>query len=74
MNSFDILATNSSPIIYQEHWPKYAQSNKFDRDSKNYQKWKEDCLLYMLTYNNNFLDKHTAIMFMLYHIDKKALV
>jgi len=28
----------------------------------------------MLTHNNNFPDKHTAIMFMLYYIDKKALV
>jgi len=28
----------------------------------------------MLTHNNNFPDEHTAIMFMLYHMDKKALV
>jgi len=28
----------------------------------------------MLAHNNNFPDKHTAIMFMLYHMDKKALV
>jgi len=28
----------------------------------------------MLAHNNNFPDEHTAIMFMLYHIDKKALV
>ena len=28
----------------------------------------------MLAHNNNFLDEHTAIMFMLYHMDKKALV
>jgi len=28
----------------------------------------------MLAYNNNFPDEHTAIMFMLYYMDKKALV
>jgi len=28
----------------------------------------------MLVHNNNFPDKHTTIMFMLYHMDKKALV
>jgi len=28
----------------------------------------------MLAHNNNFPDKHTAIIFMLYHMDKKALV
>ena len=28
----------------------------------------------MLAYNNNFPDKYTTIMFMLYYIDKKALV
>jgi len=28
----------------------------------------------MLTHNNNFPDEHTAIIFMLYYMDKKALV
>jgi len=28
----------------------------------------------MLAYNNNFPDEYTTIMFMLYHMDKKALV
>ena len=28
----------------------------------------------MLAHNNNFPDEHTVIMFMLYHVDKKALV
>jgi len=28
----------------------------------------------MLIHNNNFPDEHTTIMFMLYHMDKKALV
>jgi len=28
----------------------------------------------MLAHNNNFPDEHTAIIFMLYHMDKKALV
>jgi len=28
----------------------------------------------MLAHNNNFPDEHTVIMFMLYHMDKKALV
>ena len=74
MDSSDILTTISSTIIYQEHWSKYAQPDKFERDLRNYQKWKENCLLYMLAYNNNFPDKYTTIMFMLYYIDKKALV
>jgi len=74
MDSSDISTTISSTIIYQEHWPKYAQPDKFERDLRNYQKWKENCLLYMLAYNNNFPDKYTTIMFMLYYIDKKALV
>jgi len=72
-DSPDISTTTSASTI-QEHRPKYAQPNKFDRDPRNYQKWKEDCSLYMLAHNNNFLDEHTAIMFMLYHMDKKALV
>jgi len=70
----DISTTTSSTTIHQEHRPKYAQPDKFDGDPRNYQKWKEDCLLYMLAHNNNFPDEHTAIMFMLYHMDKKALV
>ena len=74
MDSSDISTTISSTIIYQEHWSKYAQPDKFERDLRNYQKWKENCLLYMLAYNNNFPDKYTTIMFMLYYIDKKALV
>jgi len=72
-DSPDISTTTSTPTI-QEHQPKYAQPDKFDGDTRNYQKWKEDCLLYMLAHNNNFPDEHTAIMFMLYHMDKKALV
>jgi len=28
----------------------------------------------MLAHNNNFPDEHTTIMFMLYYMDKKALV
>jgi len=28
----------------------------------------------MLAHNNNFPDEHTIILFMLYHMDKKALV
>jgi len=74
MDSPDILTTNSPTTIHQEYRPKYAQPDKFDRDPRNYQKWKEDCSLYMLIHSNNFPDKHTAIMFMLYHMDKKALV
>jgi len=73
-NSPDISTTNPSTTIHQEHRPKYAQPDKFNRDPRNYQKWKEDCSLYMLAHNNNFPDEHTAIMFMLYHMDKKALV
>jgi len=73
-DSPDISTTTSSTTIYQEHRPKYAQPNKFDGDPRNYQKWKEDCSLYMLAHNNNFPDEHTAIIFMLYHMDKKALV
>jgi len=73
-DSSDISTTTSLTTICQEHQLKYAQSNKFNRDPKNYQKWKEDCLLYMLVYNNNFPDEHTAIIFMLYHMNKKALV
>ena len=73
MDSPNISTTTSSPTI-QEHRPKYAQPDKFDGDPRNYQKWKEDCSLYMLAHNNNFPDEHTAIMFMLYHMDKKALV
>ena len=72
-DSPDISTTTSLSTI-QEHRPKYAQPNKFDGDLRNYQKWKEDCLLYILAHNNNFPDKHTAIMFMLYHMNKKALV
>jgi len=74
MDLSDISTTTSSTTIHQEHRPKYAQPDKFDGDPRNYQKWKEDCSLYMLTHNNNFPDKHTTIMFMLYHMDKKALV
>jgi len=73
-DSLDISTTTSSTTIHQEHRPKYAQPDKFDGDPRNYQKWKEDCSLYMLTHNNNFPDEHTAIMFMLYHMNKKALV
>ena len=68
----DISAATST--IQQEHWPKYAQLDKFDGDPRNYQKWKEGCPLYILVHKHSFPDKHTAIMFMLYHIDKKALV
>jgi len=71
---FDILTTTSLTTIHQEYRPKYTQSDKFDRDPRNYQKWKEDYSLYMLAHSNNFPDEHTAIMFMLYHMDKKALV
>jgi len=73
MDSPDISTTTSASTI-QEHRPKYAQPDKFDGDPRNYQKWKEDCSLYMLAHNNNFPNEHTAIMFMLYHMDKKALV
>jgi len=68
------ISTTTSALTIQEHRPKYAQPDKFDRDPRNYQKWKEDCSLYMLAHNNNFPDEHTAIMFMLYHMNKKALV
>jgi len=74
MDSPDISTITSLTTIYQEYRSKYAQPDKFDGDPRNYQKWKEDCSLYMLAHNNNFPDEHTAIMFMLYHIDKKALV
>jgi len=73
-DSPDISTTTSSTTIHQEHRPKYAQPDKFDGDPRNYQKWKENCLLYMLAHNNSFPDEHTAIMFMLYHMDKKALI
>ena len=63
-----------STTIQQEHWPKYAQPDKFDGNLRNYQKWKKDYLLYMLAHNNNFPDEHTVIIFMLYHINKKTLV
>ena len=74
IDSPDISITTSLTTIHQEHQPKYALPNKFDEDPRNYQKWKEDCLLYMLAHNNNFPDEHTTILFMLYHMDKKALV
>ena len=60
--------------IQQEYQPKYTQLDKFDRDPRYYQKQKEDYLLYMLAHKYSFPDKHTPIMFMLYYIDKKALV
>ena len=37
MDSPDISTTTSSSTI-QEHWPKYAQPDKFDGDPRNYQK------------------------------------
>jgi len=70
----NISTITSSTTIYQEYQPKYAQPDKFDGDPRNYQKWKEDYSFYMLAYNNNFPDEHTTIIFMLYHMDKKALV
>ena len=61
-DSPDISTTTSASTI-QEYRPKYAQPDKFDGDPRNYQKWKEDCSLYMLAHNNNFPDEHSTIMF-----------
>jgi len=38
MDLLNISTINFSTTIYQEYQPKYAQSNKFNRDPRNYQK------------------------------------
>jgi len=54
--------------------PRYALPKKFDGNPNHFEKWREDCALYIYAHPGAYNDEHSIIMFMLLHMDKKALV
>jgi len=52
----------------------YAPPEKFDGNPNHFEKWREDCALYIYAYPGAYNNEHSIIMFMLLHMDKKTLV
>ena len=54
--------------------PRYTPPEKFDGNPNHFEKWREDCALYIYAHPGAYNDDHSIIMFMLLHMNKKALV
>jgi len=62
------------PPSTNQSTPRYAPPEKFDGNPNHFEKWREDCALYIYAHPGAYNDDHSIIMFMLLHMDKKALV
>ena len=52
---------------------KYDAPPKFDGTAKSYQRWKENCGLFIIAQPNKFPTDHESILFMLYHMEGAAI-
>ena len=62
------------PPLATQSIPHYTPPEKFDDNPNHFKKWREDCALYIYAHLGAYNDEHSIIMFMLLHMDKKALV